>query len=86
MASHNTWTEHFPGNLMWSNATLVCKGMAPYGAVSLGEIELVCARLRERVGVREQQHAQVVHRDRVSARDDVGRGDVGRRVAQVDAT
>ena len=50
MASHNTWTEHFPGNLMWSNATLVCKGMAPYGAVSLGEIELVCARLREREG------------------------------------
>jgi len=50
MAAHNTWTEHFPSNLMWSNATLVCKGMAPYGAVSLGEIELVCARLREREG------------------------------------
>jgi alpha-beta hydrolase superfamily lysophospholipase len=50
MAAHNTWTDHFPGNLLWSNATLVCKGMAPYGAVALGEIERICARLREREG------------------------------------
>ena len=33
-----TWTDSFPGNFQWSNATLVCKGMAPYGAVSLEEI------------------------------------------------
>lgn len=33
---------------MWSNATLVTKGMAPYGAVALGEIDEVCERLRRR--------------------------------------
>jgi len=49
MASdHPTWIDHFPGNFMWSNATLVTKGMAPYGAVALGEIDEVCERLRQR--------------------------------------
>jgi naringenin degradation protein FdeB len=48
MSSSNGWTDHFPGNFMWSNATLVCKGMAPYGAVALGEIERICARLAAR--------------------------------------
>jgi dienelactone hydrolase len=43
-----TWIDHFPGNFMWSNATLVTKGMAPYGAVALGEIDEVCGRLRGR--------------------------------------
>lgn len=43
-----TWTDPFPGNFMWSNATLVTRGMAPYGAVALGEIEQVCERLRAR--------------------------------------
>ena len=44
----SSWTDSFPGNFQWSNATLVCKGMAPYGAVSLEEIERVCERLRAR--------------------------------------
>jgi dipeptidyl aminopeptidase/acylaminoacyl peptidase len=43
-----TWIDHFPGNFMWSNATLVTKGMAPYGAVALGEIDEICERLRQR--------------------------------------
>ena len=47
---HATWIDHFPGNFMWSNATLVTKGMAPYGAVALGEIDQVCERLRTRQG------------------------------------
>jgi pimeloyl-ACP methyl ester carboxylesterase len=42
------WIEHFPGNMMWSNATLVTKGMAPYGAVAMGEVDQVCERLRKR--------------------------------------
>ena len=42
------WLEHFPGNFVWSNACLVTKGMAPYGAVALGEIDQVCERLRAR--------------------------------------
>lgn len=44
------WIEEFPGNLAWSNATLVCKGMAPWGCVSLAEIDRVCERLRAREG------------------------------------
>jgi dipeptidyl aminopeptidase/acylaminoacyl peptidase len=50
MAFAGPWIEHFPGNLVWSNATLVTKGMAPYGAVALGEIDQVCERLRQREG------------------------------------
>jgi alpha-beta hydrolase superfamily lysophospholipase len=45
---HPTWIDPFPGNFMWSNATLVTRGMAPYGAVALGEVDEVCERLRRR--------------------------------------
>ena len=50
MAAGGPWIEHFPGNMVWSNACLVTKGMAPYGAVALGEIDEVCERLRSRQG------------------------------------
>ena len=50
MSSGGTWIEQFPGNLTWSNAALVTKGMAPYGAVALGEIDEVCERLKARQG------------------------------------
>ncbi len=46
--SQGTWIDHFPGNFMWSNATLVCKGMAPYGAVAIGEIDRIAERLAAR--------------------------------------
>ena len=46
--SQGTWIDQFPGNFMWSNATLVCKGMAPYGAVAVGEIDRIAARLTAR--------------------------------------
>jgi dipeptidyl aminopeptidase/acylaminoacyl peptidase len=48
MMSAGPWIEHFPGNFVWSNACLVTKGMAPYGAVALGEIDEVCERLQSR--------------------------------------
>ncbi|MGZ8231469.1 MAG: hypothetical protein ACXW2A_15255, partial [Burkholderiales bacterium] len=48
MAEQSTWIDHFPGNFMWSNATLVTKGMAPYGAVALEEIERIGERLKSR--------------------------------------
>ena len=48
MSSGGTWIDHFPGNFMWSNATLVCKGMAPYAAVAVGEIDRICERLAAR--------------------------------------
>src|SRR5256886_6465928 len=50
MPSRGAWIEQFPGNLTWSNAALVTKGMAPYGAVALGEIDEVCERLKARQG------------------------------------
>ncbi len=42
------WLEQFPGNVVWSNATLITKGMAHYGAVELGEVDQVCERLKVR--------------------------------------
>jgi pimeloyl-ACP methyl ester carboxylesterase len=42
------WIEAFPGNFAWSNAALVTKGMAPYGAVAMREIDDVCERLLAR--------------------------------------
>src|SRR5262249_30653995 len=42
------WIDHFGDNFLWSNATLILKGMAPYGVVALEEIDPVCERLRER--------------------------------------
>lgn len=43
MANH--WTDHFGENFSWSNATMVTKGMAPYGVVCLGEIERIGEKL-----------------------------------------
>jgi len=50
MTSHGSWIDHFPDNYSWSNATLVTKGMAPYGAVALEEIDRVGERLKARSG------------------------------------
>jgi hypothetical protein len=49
MTKQSTWVEHFPGNVLWSNAVLMTKGMAPYGgSVALGEIDEVCQRLMDK--------------------------------------
>ncbi len=56
--SGGTWIDHFPGNFMWSNATLVCKGMAPYGAVAIGEIDRICERLAAR-GMGKRRHRNI---------------------------
>ncbi len=45
-----TWVEQFPGNLRWSNATQIVKGMAAYGAVAMEEVDRVCGRLAGRAG------------------------------------
>ncbi|MGB7658789.1 MAG: hypothetical protein WBL96_10710, partial [Pseudolabrys sp.] len=42
------WIDHFGDNFLWSNATLILKGMAPYGVVALDEIDRVCESLRVR--------------------------------------
>jgi hypothetical protein len=44
--TNNNWTHHFgEKNFSWSNATMVTKGMAPYGVVALGEIERIGQKL-----------------------------------------
>src|SRR5882672_9084287 len=43
-----SWLEQFPGNFAWSNAALVTKAMAPYGAVALSEIDSVCEKLKSK--------------------------------------
>ncbi|MGZ8203796.1 MAG: alpha/beta hydrolase family protein [Burkholderiales bacterium] len=50
MSYSGTWVTPFPGNFVWSNAALVTKGMAPYGAVAMAEIDEVCERLKDRQG------------------------------------
>jgi alpha-beta hydrolase superfamily lysophospholipase len=50
MTTRGPWNEHFSGNMLWSNAVLIIKGMAPYGVVALEEIDRVCERLRPRQG------------------------------------
>src|SRR5262245_49389856 len=44
----STWAVHFPGNLRWSNAMQIVKGMVPYAAVAMDEIDRVGRRLKAR--------------------------------------
>lgn len=44
------WIDSFPEHYQWSNATLVTKGMAPWGAIAMGEIDQVVQRLHQRMG------------------------------------
>ena len=48
MTSRGFWIDHFPGNFLWSNAALACKGMAPYGVVAMDEIDRIALRLKDR--------------------------------------
>jgi dienelactone hydrolase len=43
-----TWAETFPGNLRWSNAAQIVKGMVPWGASAMAEIDIVTQRLNAR--------------------------------------
>jgi alpha-beta hydrolase superfamily lysophospholipase len=48
MLYNGNWVDSVPENFQWSNAALVTKGMAPYGAVALAEIDEVIQRLHQR--------------------------------------
>jgi hypothetical protein len=50
LGEQSTWAVHFPGNLRWSNAMQIVKGMAPYGAVAMDEVDRVGRRLAARAG------------------------------------
>jgi alpha-beta hydrolase superfamily lysophospholipase len=45
-----SWNEHFPGNRKWSNAFQIVKGMAPWAAVAMEEIDRVGQRMAARAG------------------------------------
>jgi dienelactone hydrolase len=45
------WAVHFPGNLRWTNAMQIVKGMAPYGAIAMEEVD----RIGDRLKAREQE-------------------------------
>jgi alpha-beta hydrolase superfamily lysophospholipase len=48
MSTRGFWIDHFPGNFLWSNAALACKGMAPYGVVAMDEIDRIAEKLKTR--------------------------------------
>lgn len=50
MPSRGFWIDHFPGNFLWSNAALACKGMVPYGVVAMDEIDRIAETLKGRQG------------------------------------
>ncbi len=54
MPTRGPWIDHFGDNFLWSNATLIIKGMAPYGVVALEEIDRVCEKLKPR---QQEPHA-----------------------------
>jgi len=54
MFYNSNWIHSFPQNYQWSNAILVTKGMAPYGAVAMGEIDIVTQKLHARI---DEPHA-----------------------------
>jgi dienelactone hydrolase len=48
--NEGNWPVTFPGNLRWSNATQIVKGMVAYGAAAMAEVDLIVQRLNARVG------------------------------------
>src|SRR3954466_1288896 len=50
MPGVSNWAVTFPGNLRWSNATQIVKGMVAYGAAAMAEVDLIVQRLKARAG------------------------------------
>jgi len=50
MPTEANWQVTFPGNLRWSNATQIVKGMVAYGAAAAAEIDQITRRLKVRSG------------------------------------
>ena len=48
--SEGNWPVTFPGNLRWSNAMQIVKGMVAYGAAAMAEVDLITQRLKARAG------------------------------------
>ena len=50
MTTEGNWPVTFPGNLRWSNAMQIVKGMVPYAAAAMHEIDQIRLRLLARAG------------------------------------
>src|SRR5258705_987445 len=50
MPTEANWQVTFPGNLRWSNAMQIVKGMVAYGAAAAAEIDQITRRLKARSG------------------------------------
>ena len=48
--AESNWAVTFPGNLRWSNAMQIVKGMVAYGAAAMAEVDLIMQRLKARAG------------------------------------
>jgi dienelactone hydrolase len=48
MAKVTHWIDSFPDSFKFSTATLVCTGLAPYGAVAFGEMDAITDRIAAR--------------------------------------
>src|SRR5262245_35804848 len=57
-ADDSTWAVHFPGNLRWSNAMQIVKGMAPYAAVAMDEVDRIGRRLKARAALASEASGQ----------------------------
>ena len=57
MPSEPNWPVTFPGNLRWTNASQIVKGMVAYGAAAMAEIDAITRRLRARAGEAELDKA-----------------------------
>src|ERR1043165_4501979 len=53
MPAESNWPVTFPGNLRWSNAMQIVKGMVAYGAAAMAEIDQITRRLKARSGEAE---------------------------------
>ena len=58
-ADESTWAVQFPGNLRWSNAMQIVKGMVPWAAVSMDEIDRIMAEIASIVAKKDYDRSAV---------------------------
>ena len=79
----SSWAVHFPGNLRWSKAMQIVKGMVPYAAVAMAEVDRIGQRLAARAGEADPDRAWreewAAEADRIAAVADQAAGE-GREI------
>jgi pimeloyl-ACP methyl ester carboxylesterase len=83
MPTEHTWPVTFPGSLRWTNAMQIVKGMVPYAAAAMAEIDAIRLRLVARQGEPDPDRAWkeewAKEADRVAAYGDKADAE-GRRI------